>query len=221
MRIVFLSKYIICSKYLGISLLLFDAANIREIGLRCDGVYKLESIDADLQQQFKYGSTLKWFPNRQQCENGKSLDTILAIDSMAHEPIKFIVFVFEGTNFELDLQAWRPVSQHVCYVTLPTAPCYSTGQLHSMEGEKHESLIPFKRVAVQVQTTQREYIEVLNNITTVAESLPICEAAEVLADALEFTVRHGEEPMGDRLRKVAVCNPFNISSQTLHVNILL
>jgi hypothetical protein len=184
----------------------FDRVNIREIGIRCDGVYMREDPDEELMQRQKCGSVLKWYESRQHCENGKSLDTILAMDySTPQLPIKFVVFVLEGSNFELDVRGWKPLSKHVGYHTLPTTPRRSAGYVHNME-HVDESMpsIPFKRVALQVRTTKEEFGKIESDLVRISEIHPVSEAGEVLADALKFSVLHNEESVDDRMTELQV-----------------
>jgi hypothetical protein len=49
-----------------------------------------ESADAELMQRLKCGSVLKWYPSRQKCENGKSLEALLTLDYV-HTFLKIII----------------------------------------------------------------------------------------------------------------------------------
>jgi len=187
-----------------------EGYTITEIGLRCDGVYVAESISADDSEnhlESKCGIELQWFPNRDQREKGKSLDTILAMDNtMARNPILFIVFLCEGNQYVLDVNAWRLTSEHVGCSTLVATPCHTLGQLYTEDygipDDACKPLTPFKRVVIQVRPTQEQYGKLIKQLETTANVYPVSTTAEVLADALAFTVAHADLPFDHKVQRI-------------------
>jgi hypothetical protein len=155
----------------------------------------------------KCGIELKWFPNREQRESGKSLDTILTIDNaMAQDPIQFIVFLFEGNQFVMDVATWKLVSKHVGCETLTATACHTSGQLYTEDNNiqlNPTNLTPFKRVVMQVRPTQEQFAKLIMELAETSNQHPINTTAEVLADALEFTVTYADWTFDNKMKKLA------------------
>jgi hypothetical protein len=186
--------------------------------LRCDGVYVAEPISAinsENHLESNCGIELQWFPNREQCENGKSLDSILAMDNtMARDPIRFIVFLFEGNQFVLEVDAWKLTSKHVGCSTLVATPCHTSGQLVEDNGRSsnsHKPLTPFKRVVIQVRPMQEQFRKLITQLEAMANVHPISTTTEVLADALEFTVAHADLSFDQKIQRL--CEYSNLLYQ--------
>lgn len=105
-----------------------------------------------------------------------------------------------------------PISKHVGYLTLASTSCFSSGQLHEepvKEGENEwkdgeDELVPFKRVAVQIRTTQEGLGKVIKDLEAYATQYPVSESATVLADAFEFTNNNREASFTAKLATLQV-----------------
>jgi hypothetical protein len=162
--------------------------------------------DSELQCESKCGIELQWFPNREQCERGKPLDTIFAIDNaMTRDPIQFIVFLFEGNQFVLEVATWKLVSNHVGCKTLIATPCHTSGRISTEENIAPDtpSLTPFKRVVIQVRPTQEQFGKLVTELEETSKAHPVSTIAEVLSDALEFTVTHADLAFDSKMKKLA------------------